>query len=125
MNNTPPQVFNPAAALDRFDNDFDLLFKLTGVFFGEIETYKEMLEQAFSTGNCIELEKIAHKIRGSAHTIGAEQLADIAERIELQSRSPLADIAQTEGDYQKILLKIEQVKETLTEWLKDPVIDLD
>jgi signal transduction histidine kinase/CheY-like chemotaxis protein len=69
-------------ALDRLDNDMELLLEALGAFFTAHFDASEKMGKALAEGNTARAGLVAHTIKGAAASISAGSLARIADELE-------------------------------------------
>lgn len=79
--------FDPDSLWERVDEDPELLRDLTAVFAGELPGMLSRIEAAIQNTDTAELEKAAHKIKGSALQFSAPRAAEAAQQLEELGRS--------------------------------------
>ncbi|MBX7144961.1 MAG: Hpt domain-containing protein [Oligoflexia bacterium] len=85
MNASPE--FDRAGALDRCDNDSQLLKELVQMFFSEYPTALTAIHAAIAAGNADALRKSAHSIKGAAGNVGAVRAHSLALALEKMGAS--------------------------------------
>jgi PAS domain S-box-containing protein len=76
------KLVSPAEPLWRLGGDEGLYLEILGIFAAEAEAKRAALGKAAAEGDREALRRMAHSLRGSARTIGAEPLAAAAARLE-------------------------------------------
>jgi len=90
MNTTLPQkddfwsvpVFDSERALSRVHQKQELLKRVIDIFIKSLSERIDIIENEICNENWDKLETMAHSIKGSSWTIGAQQLGDIAYAME-------------------------------------------
>jgi two-component system sensor histidine kinase/response regulator len=82
-----------AAALERVEGDRDLLEELARLFAEECPASMEGIRQAMDNGDARVIELLAHKIKGSALSLGAPKVSQAALELELHVRTDGLDSA--------------------------------
>lgn len=80
-------VFDLPEALKRARGKQALLVELVKIFMDDSGSYLETLHQAASSGNLEQMERAAHRLKGSSANVSAQRTAAAAERIEKTVRS--------------------------------------
>ena len=75
-------VFNRASALERVRGKRCFLRQLTDMFLAELPTVLDAIGTAAATNDPVQLESLAHRLRGAAITVGGEALAGVAAALE-------------------------------------------
>lgn len=75
-------VFNRRIALERVRGKHVFLCQLTRMFTNELPEVLAAIGAATVAGNAVQLESLAHRLRGAAITVGGEALAAVAETLE-------------------------------------------
>jgi HPt (histidine-containing phosphotransfer) domain-containing protein len=97
-------VFNREVALDRVGGDEDLLKEVAQLYLDEYPVIIGQIQIAVDTGNATELQRSAHTLKGSLGTLGAEQAAEQALRLEIMGRSQnMSGAASTLCELHKVL----------------------
>lgn len=85
-------VFDKPGALQRVDNDWDLLGELVTLFYDEYTNQIKELRDALALKDCTRFKRCAHTIKGAAGNIGAMQVFEQAFALERLAAS--ADVDQ-------------------------------
>ena len=80
-------VFDLGEALARARGKRALLIELVKIFMEDSENYLDVLRQSVEAGNLEQVEKAAHRLKGSSANVSAQRAADAAERIEKTLRT--------------------------------------
>jgi two-component system sensor histidine kinase/response regulator len=75
-------VFNRIAALERVRGKHRFLRQLTEMFLAELPKVLDAIGTAAAANNTVQLESLAHRLRGAAMTVGGEALAAVATALE-------------------------------------------
>jgi HPt (histidine-containing phosphotransfer) domain-containing protein len=75
-------VFEIEKALNRIHNKKELLERVVDIFVKSLHERKDILENELNNENWETLGTIAHSIKGSSWTIGAQKLGNIAYEME-------------------------------------------
>jgi two-component system sensor histidine kinase/response regulator len=78
--------FDPESLWDRVDGDMELLRELNEVFAEESPKMLERIEDAIRRGSASDLEKSAHKLKGSVLQFSAQAAAATALELEEMGR---------------------------------------
>jgi len=105
---TPP-VFAVQDALDRVDQDIELLKDLIQIFFREYDKNLRELDAALSGGDSIVYKRVAHSLKGAAANVGAMIVSQAAAGMEAldgagqrkDGKRLLQDLAQAVEDFRK------------------------
>ena len=73
------------------DNDQELIESLLSEFIKVTEQDIENLEKAVSNNHSSDVTSLAHRIKGAAAVIGAEQLTNLCQQLESAGRSAQSD----------------------------------
>ncbi len=73
---------DPAYLLDMTGGDRVLVREIMGDFLRSDAEDRRMLEMALGAGNARDVHTYAHRIKGAARAIGADDYAELAQRIE-------------------------------------------
>ncbi len=80
-------VFDLPEALKRARGKQALLVELVKIFMDDSGSYLETLHQAAAAGNLEQVERAAHRLKGSSANVSAQRAAAAAERIEKTVRA--------------------------------------
>lgn len=75
-------IFNRAGALERVRGRQVFLRQLNDMFMSELPNMMEAIGTAVARNDAVELELLAHRLRGAAITVGGEALAAAADAFE-------------------------------------------
>ena len=93
----------------------DFVTELIDLFLNEATSHLKALHEALMTDDAVEIQRVAHRLKGSSANMGATQMAALSE--ELESKDPAKDaselLAQLENEFELVreALKAER-KET-------------
>ena len=88
----PP--FDPEAALDRVDDDRELLTEILGLFREQAAASRADIEAALARRDGPALERAAHSLKGAASNISAEQVREAGMHLEHAGRAGDWEAAQ-------------------------------
>lgn len=80
------QSFEKEALLSRCGNKNELVKKLINIVLEDIPNQIEKLERALHENNTVEINQVAHKIKGTSLNLGFPKLKNAAENLEKTSR---------------------------------------
>ncbi|MGH9717091.1 MAG: response regulator [Candidatus Acidiferrales bacterium] len=80
-------VLDLAAALDRVEGDHDLFEELVRLFVEECPAAMKEIRQAHRNGDGHRLDRLAHTMKGSSASLGANRVSQAALVLELRARS--------------------------------------
>jgi HPt (histidine-containing phosphotransfer) domain-containing protein len=86
-------AFDRAAALEQMDGDRDLFATVVDLFMSQAEADMAAIRDALKVGDCQEVMKRAHRMKGSALQLHATGLHDATQRLEAASRRGAASEA--------------------------------
>ncbi|MFP4473071.1 MAG: Hpt domain-containing protein [Candidatus Omnitrophota bacterium] len=75
-------VINFEDAMDRVQDDMELLFELFDIFQQDFIDKRPLLEQYICEKNAEEVRNVAHSMKGAAGNISAEKLFDVCLMME-------------------------------------------
>lgn len=81
------QVFNEAALLKRLMGDPELAAQILDRFLQDAHSIFEAYREASQAGDAVKLNAQAHKLKGTASTLGAERLAEVCLRVEMLAKN--------------------------------------
>ena len=79
-------VFDREVALAQVDGDLDLLSELATIFMEEASELLIDMRRSIIGRDSKTLERLAHTMKGSARTLGAGAVAEVAFQLELHTR---------------------------------------
>jgi two-component system sensor histidine kinase/response regulator len=97
-------ILDDLRALDRA-GEGSFLRQIIGVFEQQASEIVEQLTAAASSGDTAQLAALAHKLKGSARTVGAVELGDQCERLERETRG---------GELQELNRQLEDLTTAVT-----------
>jgi HPt (histidine-containing phosphotransfer) domain-containing protein len=108
---------NVTEALDRFDNDRDIYGELVDTFVKAGSADLDELKRFVAEENLAEVCSRAHRIKGAALTLGADELAQVAATLEGHLRSGIRNdsgalVAELETSYIDTLAALRIVQDT-------------
>ena len=120
MNTATKQIIN-ATALNRLkemtgDVDITFLRKVLSMFIEQGEQQMEEIKAALAANQIQELGSQAHKLKGSALNIGAEELAETCRQMEMKGREN--DGSGMKELVEKLIRDFESAKKALSEYLQ-------
>jgi len=83
--------FDLKHGLEIFDNNKELLQDILLTFLEKIPEDLENLESGFSNGDIEEVERFAHRMKGSAGMVGAMKFMAISKKIEFSTKEGTLD----------------------------------
>jgi HPt (histidine-containing phosphotransfer) domain-containing protein len=95
---------NQIIALKTLEKDCGerLISRLNDLFESEAPKIFASMKQSLLIGDLISLSNHAHKFKSSCHNLGADEMAEICKKIELNARQEL------KLDYEKMIKKLEE-----------------
>ncbi|SDB45462.1 PAS domain S-box-containing protein [Desulfonatronum thiosulfatophilum] len=116
-------VFNRRDLLYRIDHDLELARKMTKIFLADVPGQLSNLHKAIQGSDAASVRKIAHKLKGSAQSMGCTGLGQIADKLEHVADN--GNISQAAGLLPEMEACFTQVREVLqTEFTRGkPVSD--
>ena len=81
------KILDHEAALGRVGGDADILVSLIDIFFAEIGAMMEALKTAIRNADHVQLERSAHRIKGSVSIFGAAAATETSLKLETAGRS--------------------------------------
>ncbi len=82
METKPAHPLDTSTALEQMEGNWTLYLKVLNRFTESVPSRLDEIEAAIQTGNANLLKVSAHGLKGAAATIGAEQVRQVAERME-------------------------------------------
>lgn len=109
---------NVAEALNRFDNDRDIYGELLETFIDGGTADLAALKRVYAEGNLEDVCARAHRIKGAALTLGADELAQAAALLEGRLRGGNKDdagalVAEIETRYVDALAALKDARDNL------------
>lgn len=107
-----------AEALERFDNDRDIYGELVDTFIEAGTADLAEMKRLFEEGNLKDACARAHRIKGAALTLGADELAQVAATLESHLRGGIKEdsgvlVAEIETRYIDTLAALKAVRDNL------------
>lgn len=103
------QTYDRSAALERVGGDEELLEELHDSFRAELDGWLQALGEAVERRDAESVGETAHTIKGSADTIGAVEVTELARQLEQQGRTgELKEVDRTFEQLQTALDRLEQ-----------------
>jgi len=96
--------------------DYAIFEKLINLFLNDADNHSKILSEAVTSGNSEGIETSAHRIKGGAGQIGANNLKDLASTLEGMGRNDSLDKAQ--DTYNLFIAEYGRVSEFLKEELE-------
>jgi signal transduction histidine kinase/CheY-like chemotaxis protein len=81
-----PPLWEPAMALERVDGDEQLLREVLQIFLEESVKQLKELRRALTQGDAVQVEKVAHSLRGALGYLGLSVVAERARELENMAR---------------------------------------
>ncbi len=99
--------------LPRFVDDRDFYFEMLSEFLGSAQTRIDEMSKAIQQGDGSQLNFLAHRLKGMAANLGADEIAQIAQRLEdLGKQNYLKDCSSS-------LTTLETEIKKLAEWYRE------
>jgi len=99
-------------ALEIMDDDDELLRECFDDFLNDMPDYLNNIKHAIELNDGVELEKAAHKLKGSLKYLAANDAADISYKLEAAGNSNTLD--NTSGLFDKLYVECERLKLFIT-----------
>ncbi|MDE3110053.1 MAG: response regulator, partial [Acidobacteriota bacterium] len=108
------ETLDVAAALERVEGDRDLLEELVHLFIEESPKAMEEMRQALGERDARRLERLAHTLKGSSGSLGANRVSQAALLLEMRARSGALEnagelMAALQAELERVLPEIESV----------------
>lgn len=111
--------YDPREALERIDNDTDLLVMLIKVFIKECPNYIGKLQTACDRQDLSALGDAAHNVKGASAAIGFEDCRSLAEELEVACRqSGVKSISHFENSTARLIEILNTCETPLNDWAK-------
>jgi HPt (histidine-containing phosphotransfer) domain-containing protein len=110
-------VLDREAALSRMDGDGEILCSLVEIYFSEIGGMMDAVREAIKTGDPKQLEKAAHRLKGSVSIFGAGAATGTAFTLEITGRS--GDLAAAAENLAQLEKQIDELKPALESFRRD------
>ncbi|MFQ3582716.1 MAG: Hpt domain-containing protein [Chloracidobacterium sp.] len=109
MNCLDPETIASLKALDDGDGFFA---EIVSTFLGNARPTLSQLASAQAANDLPALERLAHKLRGAASTVGAQRLMALCSRLETAARQgtvvdAAADVETIETEFQRVVAALE------------------
>lgn len=76
------------------DGDAELLLDLIGMFLDDGPTKVQSITEGLNNGDFEQMERAAHSLKGSSGNLGAKQLQDVCEQMQVASRQHQLEAAR-------------------------------
>jgi HPt (histidine-containing phosphotransfer) domain-containing protein len=80
-------IIDVAAVLERFEGDWELIREVAELFLDDCPRRIEVVRQAIAAGDCAELQRAAHSLKGSMSNFSGAAAVQAALRLELMGRN--------------------------------------
>ncbi len=104
-------VLDTQALLRRVDGDPALLTEIVGLYRGDSASLLTEIRDALASGAVESLERMAHRLKGSLATLGAEAAAEVARKLEQAARR--ADPAEAAALFEALRQEMERLETAL------------
>jgi PAS domain S-box-containing protein len=111
-----PELVDLAAAMKRLGNDKELFDEFADIFLCDAPGIFEQLEYSIEQGDCEQLEKSAHALKGMMSNFGAKPCCDLALAFEVAGRN--GNIDAVKNDLTKLNNLYNQLCNELEAYLK-------
>lgn len=108
------QVFNPEAALSRFEHDEELLDEVIDVFIETIPRLLARMQEAVASRDARAVQTTAHSLKGTISNLSEGPAQEAALRIEQLARN--SDLQGAEAAHQILALELERLTDAVTKW---------
>lgn len=88
------QPIDFSSVLERISGDVSFLQDLLNLFFQEFGEKKELLEQALSRGDSIQIQEVGHSLKGASANLSLVPLQKLGLAIEMAGREENLDKAR-------------------------------
>ena len=106
-------VLDPALALERVDGDRELLGEIIDLFFQDVGSLVQDLEQAVGAKDAEAIMRTAHRLKGSVATFAAKPATEAALRLETMGRS--GDVSGVEAAFSALQAELTRLEPALQE----------
>jgi CheY-like chemotaxis protein len=111
------EVFDPTWVLARVEDDRELLGKMIGLFLAQAQKLLPEIRSASECGDGKNLERAAHKLKGSMGSFGATLAIAAALRLEMMGRN--GEFAGAEEANAVLEHEVARLREALTAFIKE------
>lgn len=94
--------------------DTNLVEELISIFLADTPMQLLALQDALRNANYVEVERQAHRLKGSASAIGADRLREICEQIEQYARTGLVPAPDSAAQW--VDEELSALRKALSEW---------
>ena len=107
------EVYARNSAVELLDGDEELFDEVLALFLDMLAPLQEKLHEAVANGDSETVAYVAHSIRGSAATVGAQRVVEICSRLEASAGDdgaecdPLASAIDVELDRFRVATGVE------------------
>jgi len=106
------------AAWANLDGDRTLLGELALLFLDDLPEQMEAIHDAVDKAQCGELERLAHRLKGSVGNFAAKPASEAASHLELVARQ--GDLSQVPPAVKSLEHEIRRLQSALEEWARRP-----
>jgi HPt (histidine-containing phosphotransfer) domain-containing protein len=103
--------FDKAELMERVQGNEELMADLVRLFLEDVPQQLREIGTAQETGDCMRLERAAHSLKGSAASLGAKALAEVARKLEMRGREK--KLNDSEQDLADLMKEWERLKPEL------------
>lgn len=109
-----PDVFDQAMALELMGDEVELLSELATLFANECPQRLAEISQAITLGDSKQLERVAHKLKGTASNFAAHSTVAVARQLEEMGRSK--DLTKAEATFTTLEIEVGRLIVALTSY---------
>ena len=89
------KIINQLAVYEKEGKKAGLLEELVDNFFTEYPQLVSLLSSSIAGKDYVEVERIAHKLKGGSYILGAQSLGDIYSKLEIKAKTKVLDGAES------------------------------
>jgi two-component system sensor histidine kinase/response regulator len=106
-----PPSFDREAALAVTGGREDILMKAVAIWWKKVPDWLAEIKAAFARADVVEITRVAHSVKGSAGTIGALAVSELAKTLEKETN--LKNLSQMQSCFDRLILEVEKLRDAL------------
>ncbi len=79
-------VLDPDQIFQLMGDDEEMIKEFVEIFLNDVQVQIGKLEEEMQSGRCEAIERLAHRIKGSAGDVGGRRLSQVARKIEMAAK---------------------------------------
>lgn len=110
----PLQSLDMGSLLERVSGDEGFVHETMGIFLADSAQKLEGIRNCIKTGDNVGLEKLAHTVKGAASYLSAEQVKNLAFKLELAARK--GDFSRASPIFEELVQAFDTLKDSYQAW---------